>query len=550
MNCPDELTWSIYADGELVAAEVRRAELHLVSCRHCRSRVVALQEEAAILTDALRERERAPALRRARPEPTRDLAFGVPAAIAGVTALLSIAGVLIDLRLPGGIDLLDPRRWMGAYEMLFDTVFVMRSRLPWLFELATSVGAVAAVSALGCAAVQALSQRLTRSSSLHLVLLVLVAVLGVPEAARAIDLRLDRDTYVASAETVPETLVCTGEVVTIDGTVDGDLVVGAERVVVRGTVTGNVYVFGDEVEIEGVVRGSVLVVAESARLDGSVEGSAVLAGGRVTLADGARVARDVALFGEGARVEGTVSRDVTFGGEWIEVRGAVGRTVHVLAAERVGLLDGARIGGDVRGRVWKGAEAVERAPGATIGGELRVEAESIVREHYLAHYLHARFYVSLLVAAAAAFVFGLLLHVLDPRLFEADAPDARGFFRSLGIGFVALLAAPFVLLLGGLTVVGIPVAVLGGFVLVSALYTSWVLVAGMLGLRIVAPAGPGIGRFAPSLLAGVLLLILLSALPFVGAAVRIVAVLFGLGCLFDRVRALHALNLRAIRMDD
>ena len=45
MKCPSEFTWSVYVDGELSPDELRGAEMHLVACRDCRGRVVALQEE-------------------------------------------------------------------------------------------------------------------------------------------------------------------------------------------------------------------------------------------------------------------------------------------------------------------------------------------------------------------------------------------------------------------------------------------------------------------------------------------------------------------------
>lgn len=545
MSCPSEFTLSVYVDGELEADELRRSEVHLVSCRECRNRVVALQEEARAIASALHERSAAAVLPHPRAVPARDMAWGLPAAIATVTALLAIVGVLIEMRLPGVLDLFNPKRLIGVYEMVFDSVFLLRSRWPELLELTTLVAAFAAFSALGCAVVHALSQRLTKFSSLSLLLLL---VLAQPDIALAIDFRGDQDTHVVAGETVAETLVCTGDVVTIDGTVDGDLVVGAERVTVRGTVTGNLFVFGGEVEIDGVVEGTVLVVAERARLGGHVEGSVVLAGKRLTIAEGARISRDVAIFGDGATVEGVAARDLAFAGEWIEVRGEIGRDLHVLAADRVTLLDSARIGRDLRANLREWGEGIEQAPQATVGGEVLVDTESMVREHYLAHYRHPGLYQLLLVAAAAAFVFGLLIYLLDPRLFEADPPDARGFFRSLGIGFVVLLAGPVALLLVGLTVVGIPVAVLGFSLLILSLYTSYVLVAGMVGQFILAPSGPGLARFAPSLLVGVLVLSVVAALPFIGPAVRIVTVLFGLGCLFDRVRGVHALNLSGIRM--
>jgi hypothetical protein len=69
----------------------------------------------------------------------------------------------------------------------------------------------------------------------------------------------------------------------------------------------------------------------------------------------------------------------------------------------------------------------------------------------------------------------------------------------------------------------------------------------LVGQAVLAPSGSGNASFAPSLLVGTLILSAVAALPFIGFAVRILAVLFGLGCLFERARGLHALNLRRIR---
>jgi len=439
--------------------------------------------------------------------------------------------------------MLNPRRLIGAYEMLFDSVFMLRSELPALFELATSVAAVVSVSALGCALVHALSRRLLRTTTLSLLALL---CLSAPDAARALDLRHDMDTDIAKAQVVDETLVFTGDRVSIDGTVDGDLYVGAERFTLRGAVTGSLYVFGNEVEIDGRVGGSIIALGERVRVGADVGGAVVLGGDRLTVDEAATIRRDVTILGEGARVEGMLKRDLSFVGDWIEVRAAVARDLHVMGAERVALLDGAQIGGDLRGRFWGPAKEIEMAPTAAVLGTTSVVEGMRIHEHVMSKYSEPSFYLGLLVAAAAAFVFGLLLYLLDPRLFEADAPDARSFFRSLGIGFALLLAGPFAILLIGFTVVGIPVAVLLAFILISALYSAYVLVAGLLGLLVLRSSGPGLGAVAPTQLVGVLILSAASALPFVGTPLRIVAVLFGLGCLFERVRGLHALNLRGV----
>jgi cytoskeletal protein CcmA (bactofilin family) len=372
-------------------------------------------------------------------------------------------------------------------------------------------------------------------------------LLTTPDIASALDFRDDEDTHIGASETVSETLVCTGEIVTVDGTIDGDLIVGAERFTLRGTVTGNLYVFASEVEVAGIVEGTVISIGERISLSADVDGGVMLAGDRVTITDGARLGRDVVVFGEGVRIAGRAARDVTFAGDWIEVRAEIARDLHVLGADRVELLDSARVGRDVRARLMGRDAEIEQASESIVGGEVTVSKESLLHDHYLAHYKETSFYIMVLVGAAGAFVFGLLIYLLDPRFFEADPPDARGFVRSLGIGFVVLLSSPVAIILVGLTVVGIPVAVLGSFFLISAVYTSYVIVAGLVGQSVLTPSGPGLGSFAPSLLVGVLILSAISALPFVGPAVRILAVLFGLGCLFERARGLHALNLRGIR---
>jgi len=312
-------------------------------------------------------------------------------------------------------------------------------------------------------------------------------------------------------------------------------------------VTGNLYVFASEVEIGGIVEGTVIGVGERVGLDARVDGAVVVAGDRVTVMDEARLGRDVTIFGEGVRIAGKAARDVTFAGDWIEVRAEIARDLHVLSADRVTLLDSARVGRDVRARLVGGDAEIEQSTGSIVVGEVTVSKASLIHDHYLAHYKETSFYLMLLVGAAGAFLFGLLIYLLDPRFFEADPPDARGFVRSLGIGFAVILSSPVAIILMSLTVIGIPIAVLGSFFLISSVYTSYVIVAGLIGRAVLAPSGPGLGSFAPSLLVGVLILSVIAALPFVGIAVRILAVLFGLGCLFERARGLHALNLRGIR---
>ena len=110
MSCPSRTICLLYAERELDGSALRETEAHLVDCRACRARVVALREESTLLGDVLRsERERARAdAAAAAPEP--GVALGVPLAIAAVPRPAAVASALLDVRLPGALDLLNPRR--------------------------------------------------------------------------------------------------------------------------------------------------------------------------------------------------------------------------------------------------------------------------------------------------------------------------------------------------------------------------------------------------------------------------------------------------------
>jgi hypothetical protein len=108
------------------------------------------------------------------------------------------------------------------------------------------------------------------------------------------------------------------------------------------------------------------------------------------------------------------------------------------------------------------------------------------------------------------------------------------FFRSLGIGFLALVATPLALALAAVTLVGIPVTLIVGAAYLLALYLSPILVAALVGRTLISSDGEGASGFGLALLVGLLVLTLLVNVPVLGWLVRVLAVLTGLGILVER----------------
>ena len=535
MSCFPESTYSFYVDDELEPDEVRMIEMHLVQCRSCRGLILALREEAGLLADVLHERAR-PSFRRAprAAPPPRELAVGLVPMVALGVAALGVLGWIVESGLPRGIDWLNPFRLQGAYEMVFDLLFLVRDEVPGLLEFAAASAGLASVSLLLIFAVSVLSHRFSGTVALGISLL---ALLGGSTPSAALDLRFHVDEVnVAAGEAVEETMIVNADIVRIDGVIEGDLVVLlAERLVVRGEVRGNLFSSARTIEVSGKVEGNFHAIGETVRLDGEVGGNMYSLSELLTLAATAKVGRDSTHAASGASVDGEVKRDFFAIAEWVEIRGEVGRNVAARVEHRVSLLDGAKIGGDVDA-MFLDEKEVDVAPGAEVKGEVRSSVHDHLHRSWLARY-SAHFFVWLVIRLAAAFALGMVLHALFPRLFTVHLDTARDFGHTLGVGFVALVATPVAILLVAVTLVGIPLAAIGLATYSIALYLSGILVAALVGTQVTKPEAETWRSFGVALLAGLAIVIVAMALPIIGIPVRFVVVLCGLGLLVERGRA-------------
>jgi len=530
MSCPDAMTCLLYAEGELAGSALRETEAHLVSCRDCRARVMALREEGALLGEVLRDELHHPSPAAARSD-SRSVALGIPLAVAAVTIAFAASGALIDMRLPGAFDLLHPRRVKGAVEMSFDVIFMLRERAPGLVELGFAVGLVASVSALLSFAVGAFSRRIFGVAPL-----LLVALIAAPEPARAFEIHREPVFSIARGERVDENVVATGERVEIEGTLDGDLIAAAERVSIRGEVTGSVYVFCRDLDITGSVGGAVHAIAETSRIEGTVRQPVYIASEDFALTANGRLLSDAHLFVDSGVIEGSIRRDVMAAAERLDLRGEVGRDVQSPWIEEIYLRDGSHVGGDVHVRLEEG-RSIEQSPGARVDGEVSSTPRESPREHYLEHYKSWRFYAGHLAWFAAAFVFGLIVYRIAPVIFRGAIADGSHLARTLLAGFVVLVVLPIAMIAAALTIIGIPTAVAALFAYVLALYTADLVVGAWLGTLILPPADDGLFEFGKSLAVGFAILSAVSIVPFLGPAAGAVALLLGLGLLTERARA-------------
>lgn len=318
------------------------------------------------------------------------------------------------------------------------------------------------------------------------------------------------DVEIGPEQTVEGDLYVAAATVRVAGTVSGDLIVAAGTVDVVGAIGGDLIASAGTVNIDGTVGGDTRVAAAQTDVTGTVGEDLVVATGTLTIANGSRIGEDV-VFTTGATVlDGTVDGAVLGGTSDYRNNGSVAGTERVTIQEAEpapGPLD----------RVWS---AVRR-------------------------------WVSLVVVGA------LLVLVVPAVLARTRVVARQRPLPSLGVGQLALIGVPLVVLVG-LFVVAVVAAALGlgaltqlaaavmatGLVVAAALAMVFVLLVGfvaqvivslIVGRIVITPRARGDQLVAIAL--GALVLVIVFAIPVLGGLLQYATVLLGLGALVLAIRS-------------
>lgn len=409
-------------------------------------------------------------------------------------------------------------------------------------------------------------RRAPRPGRKLLALLLAVASLAAAGSlAGEVQLSGGQTVTVAADQVVADDLYATGETVRIEGTVRGDLVAVAREIVIDGIVEGDVLAAGQSLSIRGTVgddarvAGQVLRLGEGARLGDDL----IAAGFSLETVGGSGIGGTVRFFGYQALLAGEVAESVGGAMGALELAGKVHGDVDVEVGPRgegappafwpspvripsvpsgLTVADGARIGGALR---YSSSTAGRIAEGAAVDGGIEFEETATGQEaepgllERIAD--RVRRFVALLLV-------GALLLWLAPRWTERLAATVRArplaslgwgvvFLAAAAVGVVALALVMSVLawVLGLATLGGLVAAVIGGGLLGELALVIGVVVLSMYLPPVVVGLAGGravVGQRFAALALGVLVLLLLTSIPYLGTLIALFVLLVGLGSLW------------------
>lgn len=324
-----------------------------------------------------------------------------------------------------------------------------------------------------------------------------------------------------------------GAIVSVRGTVRQDVRAGGAEVDVDASAGRDYWAAGAIVTAKGQAARNMYLAGARVSVDARVGERLRVAGARVLIGSLTEVAGQTSIAGADVVFAGTANNGAEIYGDSVQIDGRIAGDVRIFA-RHVTVGRTAVIDGDIRFETFNEPMIEE---GAQISGRQTVtlpQPRTFEREH-----IFAGIGAFILLAVGAGFLLGLIL-LIGARSFVERSVDAmrEAPWRSALTGLAVLILLPLLAVVLMVTIIGIPIGLLTLLAFPLLLFVGSVLAAFGLSDRLFnRPREPrSFGGRLLYLLAGVLILVLLGLVPFLGFVTWLLAVMFGLGAFWQAMR--------------
>lgn len=414
-------------------------------------------------------------------------------------------------------------------------------------------------------------------------LLLVTLLLSTTSSASAVEIRTDDNVDIPAGEVIDDDLYIFAETITVNGTIRGDLIAFGATITIgpEAVVEGDVMSAGQSVIINGTVEDDTRIAGAALTLgnSGQIGDDLIAAGYSLETEPGSTIGGSLFYAGGQALLAGDIVEEATVNTSSLQLNGAVGGNVQVEvgAAEDVppfsplmfipnmpavpSVPGGLTIGSDakIEGDLVYTAPVDTDIPAGTVAGavnhqvpiirEGEAEPEPTTAERAF------NWLFRLLRTFLTLLLIGLLLVWLLPSYTRQTVDQLKTRpLPSLGLGlvtffgfFLVIFILVFVIvlvsiLLGLVTLGGLlrSTAAVGAFTtfglvlafLIATSYVSKILVSYLGGRMILTRLNPAWkdSRFWP-LIVGLVIFVILAAIPYLGWLINFVVILFGLGAL-------------------
>ena len=318
-----------------------------------------------------------------------------------------------------------------------------------------------------------------------------------------------------------------------------DLYIAEDVVNVSNVVDGNAFIIGNEVTISGEIGGDLFVVANKLNIEGGYVYSNLFACANEITING--VVYDVYAICDTFNLgnNGFVYRDLRLAGSNVNLEGRIRRDAYINASD---ITFNTELGTLIYGNLTYTTPVERNLPEGIVAGtttfnediDVEVEEEVSIVSTVVSYVL------DLLASLVYTLIITLVLLWLTPNYVEKVTNMSTGkSFASLGIGFGAFVAFFIFAVLSIfllISVVGIPVVLLGMFASIIVAYSANAIASiffGKLFTKLFKLEGKV--KFVLFTLLSALVIWAISLIPFVGGFLSFLIWLFGVGALIVNI---------------
>jgi cytoskeletal protein CcmA (bactofilin family) len=374
-----------------------------------------------------------------------------------------------------------------------------------------------------------MKRRATAIACLLFATLALAPATGWPAKALSSDDIAGKEAFLSGAHEQQAFVV--GGTVTIDATASDDVYAAGGDILVENANLRDISMAGGWIDFSRSRAEDIQAVGGNIGIDGEIVDDLMAAGFRISLGHRAKIGGDVRLAGAFVSLNGKIRGDVKISAANLRIDGEIDGDLEIMA-EEIHISPQAVILGSI---TYRSPNEADLAPGARVDGpiERQVQADFEAPLGFFG-------IVGAIILAAMGGLLALILLAaaaqgLVPRLLDAaSATVGLRAWSSLGLGFAVLVATPVAALLLFTTLVGVPLGIVLLALYAVALAFAMVIAGYWTGQRVRAIAhgnGPPRGFWNRLSWTGVglALIALLSAIPFVGGLIGLLALIAGLG---------------------
>src|SRR3989338_2332562 len=355
----------------------------------------------------------------------------------------------------------------------------------------------------------------------------LVSALIIPVVVFAAELRMGESPSFSSSETIQKDLYLAGGNVTSSGKVNGDLAVGGGNILINGAVSQDLFVGGGSITIVADVGDDVRIGGGNIIINGKVGNDLVVGGGQTSVT-GAGVGGDVLWAGGMLRVDAPVGGSMQLAGGEVVINSRVRGNVE-FKGQKLTLGKDAIIDGNLTYSAQK--EATVEA-GAVVRGQTTFEPLKAPRAPISGKGIIAFLSLVFLGKFLALLVFALALGLFFNRYSAVlVGPSVAQPLLETGRGLIVLIVLPVVSVMLLVTLIGVPLGLLGLLAFASLLLIASplaaIIVGSVLHKWMFKPAEYQVAW--QTILLGVAAYTLLGFVPVLGGIAKFVLVLLAIG---------------------